>query len=93
MADPLALAANNLLEWLQTSLRKSNACSDDPEEDQYVDPCQFLMDNYPDARSQAELSVAFQDVLKSCGDIGLPITTVGNPLQTHPVSQMCDSQQ
>jgi hypothetical protein len=77
MGDPLATAANTLVEWLQATLRKGTACADDPEEGQFVDPCQFFMETFPDQKSQMELSEAFQDVLKSFGDNPAPITTAG----------------
>ena len=78
MVDQGAMAANKLVDWLQAALRKSTAEEDDLEEDQYVHPCQFMMDNFPDNKSQTELATAFQDLLKMWGNSPAPITTVGN---------------
>jgi len=74
--DPQKKAATKLVEWLQATLRKSTACSDDAEEDQFVDPCQYLMETFPDQTSQNELCEQFKDVLKMFGDDPNPVTTV-----------------
>lgn len=80
MADMRAEAANNVIAWLQGILRKSGSAADDAEEDLYMDPCQFLMDNFADIVQQQFLCEGFQTVLASLGDNPLPITTVGCPV-------------